>query len=106
MWCRRSRERERNPTAGRDAEHRIVDKRTAEEETASLLLFAGKEVAALRCAGAVHRSPDCRHRLFRGLAGTVQLLRAYRLQSFCSDIPLGKQPAGLFRRARGQLCLL
>lgn len=87
MWCRRSRERERNPTAGRDAEHRIVDQRTVEEETVSLLLFPGKEMAALRRAGAVHRGYGCRHRLFRGLAGTVQLLRAYRFQSFRSGIP-------------------
>ena len=43
---------------------------------------------------------------FVALLAPLQLLRAYRFQSFRSLVPMGKQPACLFRRAGGQLCLL
>lgn len=92
--------------AGRDAGHRVVDKRTAENKTVSLLLLARNKVAALRSAGTVRHRLDRRHRLVRGLAGAVQLLRAHRLQPFRPAVPLGQQSAGLFRRAGGQLRLL
>lgn len=68
-------------------------------------LFSGSQVAALRGIRTVRHCIDSRCRFVRGLAGSLQLLRAYRHQPVCSGVPVGKQPACLLCRACGQLCL-
>ena len=77
-------------------------------EEKPLPLLSRKEMAALWDAGIVCRHPHCGGTLSYGrfAARAVQLLWAYRFQSFRSRLPVGQQSAGIPGGTGGQLRFL
>lgn len=84
----------------------VVSRAAARAAEEPLPLLAGAVVAALRHTGAVPRGAGRPFQARVEPAGALQRLRAYRVQPFCTPLPVGQQPAGLSGRASRQLCVL